>query len=316
MNSTQALHFQPALGLASKHLQMIVSSYLPAGNPPPSEEIIIPIGNSDKLSCHLSTPPGWHQEGKTVVLVHGLGGHHESRYMVRMARNLYQRGHSALRVNLRNCGTGVGLSKLPYSAGNSADLQKVIEYAKEKWPDSEILLTGFSLGGNIALKLAGELGILARKYLTKVIAVCPSIDLEYSVKAITATKHLIYHRYYLKNALAQAAPWVTCPINSLNEFDELVTAPSWGYNSALEYYQHCSSKKFIDNIQAPCHVLFAKDDPFVSLKPLDGIALPGSVKIWTTARGSHMGFVSSLFCGKEPQWLDHCLLQWIDESSV
>lgn len=314
MNAFQSLHFQPALGLSSKHAQMIVSAYLPIGKAPPSEELIIPLNVTDKLSCHLSTPHAWQSEDKTVILIHGLGGDHGARYMVRMARKLYQRGHRALRVNLRNCGSGAGLSRLPYSAGNSEDLRKVVEYVKDKWPYTKILLTGFSLGGNIALKLAGELGVLACKYLAKVIAVCPSIDLEASVKAITKTKNLIYHKYYLKNALLQAFPWVTCPINSLREFDERVTAPSWGFGSALEYYQQCSSKHYISRIQAPSHILFAKDDPFVSINSLENVEVPKNVNIWVTERGSHMGFVSSFFSSKGPNWLDHCLLQWVDAS--
>jgi uncharacterized protein len=306
------LHFQPLYAMASKHLQMIISSKLSAGKAPLSQSRLIDLNEGDMLSCEVSIPENWKETDQTVVLVHGLGGSHTSNYMIRLARKLYLKGNKVVRVNLRGCGSGSGLSKLPYHAGTSKDLLKVLEFFKAENSASEIVVIGFSLGGNVALKLAGELGVNAEKYVKTFIAVCPPIDLFESVKKIQEKANRLYHFYYLKKLCEQAKSWIPRKIQSIYDFDDNVTAPLWGYKNALEYYQECSSLRYLPQILQTTHLLFAEDDPFVCLKGLQGLSLPKNIHIWMTEKGSHMGFLGKTSKAHSPHWMDDLLLCWID----
>lgn len=305
------LRFRPLWGLSSKHLQMIISNFIPAGEPPPSSQMLVDLSEGDQLSCEVSTPDHWKSGDKTIVMIHGLGGSHESRYMVRIASQLYKMGHKVVRVNLRGCGSGSGLSKKPYCAGTSEDILKVLLSLKKEAPDSEIILIGFSLGGNIALKLAGELGIDAKRLIKAMFAVSPPFDLEQTVRAIQQRKYWLYHRYYLKKILEQTRHWTTEDFPSIYEFDDKITAPAWNFAGAKDYYRNCSSKHFLDKIQVPCNIICAEDDPFVSLESLNDVTLSNHVHLWTTKHGSHLGFLGKTNKPWSFQWIDQLLKDWI-----
>lgn len=299
----QKIDFKPLFGLSSRHLQMIIACYLPAGKEPPTQRWFVDVGNGDKLSCEVSTPPSWKNGDQIVVLIHGLGGNAKSSYMIRMARKLYEREIKCVRINFRGCGSGKGLSKLPCGAGNSRDVQCVLEELKKENPKSDLILIGYSLGANTTLKLAGELGENGTGLLKKVIAVCPPLDLEQTLHLIQS--YHVYHQYYLRRIIAQARPWIKKKPQSIYEFDNEVTGPLWGFSGADEYYHKCSSRRFIDKIRCDTHIILALDDPFISPKVLQEIAIPHQVQVWVTEKGSHLGFL-----GHTTDWWD---IQWLDE---
>lgn len=308
----KTLKFKPLLGLSSKHLQMIISTYIPAGKAPPSKNWLVNLGEEDRLCCSVSTPDSWNKNDKTVVLIHGLGGSEQSRYMVRMARKLYERGERAVRINLRGCGSGKGLSKRPYCAGNSSDILHVLKNLKEESPDSDLYLIGFSLGGNIALKLAGELSESGENLIKTVIAVCPPFDLKQTMLSIQQKKNFLYHGYYLKQMLHQAGAWVAKKVQSIYEFDNHVTAPLWGFSGANDYYEKCSCVQFLNQITIPSHLICAEDDPFISLDHLKNASISSKVNLWKTRYGSHMGFLGRTRDSWSFQWMDQLLLDFID----
>lgn len=312
MNTVRELKFKPLFGLSSRHLQMIVSAFTPPGKAPPSKQWLVDIGNGDKLSCEVSTPLSWQKNHKTIALIHGLGGSHSSRYMVRNSRKFFAKGYKAVRINLRGCGSGKGLSKLPYNAGNSNDILHVLQALKSENPESEITVIGFSLGANMALKLAGELSFDAEKFVKTFIAICPPLDLEQTVFSIQQRKYHLYHQYYFKKILEQARPWTTQKFRSIYEFDDKITGPVWGYRGAQEYYQSCSSKQFLHKIRVTSHLLCAEDDPFVPKNALEDLPLSNHVHLWKTKYGSHMGFLGITEQAWKFQWMDHLLSNWIE----
>lgn len=305
------LNFEPLFGFSSPHLQTTLASYLPAGKEPPSKTCLIELKNKDFLSTLLSTPLNWKESDPIVLLVHGMGGCHTSSYMIRMSRKLYQKGYKVVRVNLRGSGSGKGLSKLPYHAGTSDDILTILKLLKNESPVSEIHTMGFSLGGNIILKLAGELGSLANEWVNTFIAVCPPIDLAQTVSLIQASHNRFYHSYFVKHVLKHSERWNPQNIRTLYEFDEQITAPLWGYHGASEYYQKCSSLHFLPNITQKTHLLFAQDDPFIRFNKLNEISLPDNVHVWTTQKGGHVGFLGNPLKKHGMYWMDNLLLSWI-----
>lgn len=297
-------HFTPFPFLSSFHLQMMAATCGLIGLEPESSEIRIDIGKGDLLSCQVSTPPNITQNTPTIVLIHGLGGSYQSPYMIRISRKFLKAGFRAVRVNLRGCGSGKGLSSLPYHSGNSQDIKIVLEELKKHFPDSPLHLIGFSLGGNIALKLAGEMGQDGGKLLAHVTAICPVLSLKDCSKRIE--QYFVYNKYYVNSILAETQKWVKGDsIKTIYEFDQKIIALLWGYKDADDYYAKCSSEVFIDQIQVPCDILLSKDDPFIDFHRIYDRKLSPDTTIWLTEKGSHMGFI-----GKSHfYWLDQFLLQ-------
>lgn len=310
MTKINHLNFKPHPGLWSRHFQTILASYKASGTAPPTQSKLIYLPDNDQLSCEISTPLHWKNGDTTVALVHGLGGCHRSAYMIRLARLFYHKGIKVIRINLRGCGSGSHLARLPYNGGTSEDLLKVIEQEKCENPLSKINLIGFSLGGNVVLKLAGELGREAPKFVNAFISVCAPLDLAESIALIQSRRNSLYHRYYVKKVTEQGVNWLKNKIETLYEFDQQITAPLWGYKGADDYYQQCSSQRFIGGIQHHCHIIYAEDDPFVRTDPAKHLC-SSHVNFWSSKHGGHMGFLGATPKVYKSHWLDYLLLNWI-----
>lgn len=307
------LSFDPLPGLSSPHAQTILASFSRPGSPPPSTPLLVPLEDGDTLYCQVSLPPTWLETEKTVVMIHGLGGSDASNYMIRISRKLYETGYRVVRINLRGCGSGSNLARLPYHGGSSGDVFSVLQTLKQQTPFSPITLLGFSLGGNIALKLSGELGEDGTSLLQRTIAVCSPIDLGETVLLLSKPRNRLYHRYYLDQLVSQGQRWTKGrEINSLYEFDNTVTAPTWGFKDASEYYAKSSSRSHIPNIKHSCYLLFTADDPFVDYQQILKISIPSWVKVYLCKKGGHMGFLGWAGMAHRYFWLDQLIMDWVE----
>ena len=324
MEAESALTFRPFPLLRNRHLQTILGAWALLPFEPRSEERRVKLADGDILALEVSTPQGWREDSPTVVMVHGLCGCSRSPYMVRLARKLVGRGVRAVRVNLRGCGPGRGLARGIYHSGRSGDVRQVIEDLRREDPESPLTLIGFSLGGNIALKLAGELGAAATGSLERVLAVCPPADLEACARLIHRPENRIYENHFVRilrkgvedrHARFPDLPPVELPVKlSLRDFDDLYTAPHGGFESAIDYYQKCSAEPLVDRIEVPCRVLFAEDDPFVRANVFDDTDLPANVEVERTRHGGHLGFLGHPKSSGGYRWMDSRLLNWIFEA--
>lgn len=314
----KTLPFHPAVGLSSPHLQTILPTLLGKGGiEPPSSYFFIALEDGDILCCKMSTPPNWKPHQRTIVLLPGLGGTDTSNYMIRMSRKFYRMGYRSLRLNLRGSGQGIHFAQRPYHGGVSPDILQAIQTLKQQTPQSPIVLIGFSLGGNIALKLLGELGEQSSPLIETVIAICAPIDLKQTMNLLSEGFNRLYHRYYVKGLQRIGSRWIgKHTIRSLLEFDNLVTAHYWGYRDAFDYYHQCSSKFFLPHIRSSCHLIFAADDPFVDYRSALQNPLSSVVKIWLSQHGGHMGFWG--WAGKRHgyNWLDALLIKLVHDQEV
>jgi predicted alpha/beta-fold hydrolase len=319
------LAFRPFPLLQHHHLQTIIASRMHLMREPPSVTRLVRLADGDYIASEVSTPPGWHAIDPTVVLVHGLCGCHQSPYMIRLARKLWRCGIRAVRMNLRGCGSGHGLARQPYHSGRSDDVLALLADLLEETPRSPMAAIGFSLGGNLVLKLAGELGEQAPAYLSHVIAVCPAADLTACSAKLSRPENRFYEQHFvtlLKAAVAARhaqfpdLPAVNLPEHlTLRQFDDLYVAPHCGFRDALDYYQRCSAVPLVPQIAIPCHILFAADDPFIDTTIFDVIPLPPQVQVWHTERGGHLGFLGRPWAPGGYRWLDTQLLSWIQEAT-
>jgi len=279
----------------------------------------ISVEDDDLIAVEISTPKDWREENGTIFLVHGLCGSHKSPYMKRIARRLYKKGIKVGRINLRGCGSGKGLAKGIYHAGSSGDILSVLKHFSDNSPT---LLIGFSLGGNICLKLAGELKEEGHDFFKGIIAVCPPADLLATSDLFSSSKNQILSKRLVRELLndikfRQSHFAINLNNNfpsptTLRDIDELYVAPQANFSGALEYYYYCSANRYVRDISLPTKILLANDDPFISASSFDDIILPKQIALFKSSYGGHLGFLGfNVF--KEFRYLDNLVITWVEE---
>src|SRR5882672_1324269 len=234
--------------------------------------------------CRWQTGP---QNHPTLVMWHGIEGSTASGYMPSTAQKAFRTGFNVVRVNLRNCGGTEHLTHTLYHAGLSEDLRAVLAELVEVDRLPALFMVGFSLGGNMALKCAGEYGGNPPRQLLGVCAVSPSVDPAASVASIMLRSNWIYHRDFVrrlshkiqtKHKLFPELYDISklSQVRTLKDFDEQYTSRAHGFASADDYYQKAAALNVIDQIRIPTLILHAEDDPFIPFAALRHPAVSGN----------------------------------------
>jgi hypothetical protein len=262
------------------------------------------------------------KESPTLVMWHGMEGSIASSYMLTTAAKAFRVGFNVIRVNYRNCGGTEHLSPTLYHGGMTSDLRAVIAELIEQDHLAQLFIAGFSLGGNMVLKLAGEYGDNPPAEVRAICAVSPSIDLRASTNLMARRRNWIYqknfllslkHRIKLKEKLFPGRYDSTNieSIRSIEQFDNTYVAPHFGFADANDYYAKASSLPFIGLIRIPTLMIHAKDDPFIPFTPLSdpSIAANPYVLLLSTERGGHVAFVSAT-PGENRFWAESFLVEF------
>ena len=330
----ESLPFVPRRFLSNSHVQTIAGNFLPRANhlPAPVAELVevSPADDtqiSTRVLCHCHWQPADVRRVRpTVILVHGLEGSSDSQYIVGNANKLWRAGASVIRMNMRNCGGTEELSPTLYHSGLSGDVEAVMRFFLEREHLQSIALVGYSMGGNLVLKLAGELGSSAPRELHSVVGVSPAIDLGPSATALHRPENRLYELRFLRNLIkrfrrkVQLFPRVFDPsrvdgIRSLRDFDHRITALYSGFQSAEDYYYRAAAARVIDRIAVPTLVLHAVDDPFVHITPESLAALQSNpnITLVQTTHGGHCAFLakSDPSCSDDGYWAESTLLRFV-----
>ncbi len=314
--------FEPHPLVRGGHAQTLAGAYLPGLRPPyRARRHHVALSDGDQIVLHDDCPLGWRSGDRTALMIHGLAGSHESGYMRRIAAKLNDRGVRSFRMDLRGCGAGAGLARLPYHSGRSEDAAAALEAIATLAPDSPTTLIGFSLGANIALKLLGELENTACGHLDSAVAVCPPVDLAACSRRISQASNRMYDRHFVSLLLRQLAErarllsdaagvdLVRRP-RSLWEFDNTFTAVVCGFGTAENYYRVASSLQFIGRIRNPTLILASRDDPMIPRQALEQLRPPAEVRVHLTERGGHLGFLSRAGIDADCRWMDWRVVDW------
>lgn len=260
----------------------------------------------------------------TLVLLHGMEGSTESRYMLGTAEKALAAGFNAVRVNTRNCGGTEHLTTTLYHAGLTDDLRHILTELYERDGLIDVHIAGFSLGGNVVLKLAGEYGEAVPQQLKSVSAVSPSIDLNASADAIELRSNIIYNMRFvwsLRNRMRRKARLFPDRYDesrlrgvwSIRKFDDVYTAPHSGFGNVANYYARASSLQFIKRISVPTLIIHAQDDPFI---PFDSFRHPdiqsnSNVVLLAPEQGGHVGFISADREGEDRFWAERMVVEFL-----
>jgi predicted alpha/beta-fold hydrolase len=324
--------FLPHRLLPGGHLQTLAGVYLPG--PATAYRAVqhqVAVSDDDAVVLHDDRPAGWKRGDRTALLLHGLSGCHSSQYMQRIAAKLNDAGIRTFRNDLRGCGAGAGLSRLPYHSGRSDDAAAALRFIAVHCPGSPATIIGFSLGANIVLKLLGELGESQCGGLDSAVAISPPVDLMACSKNLSRWSNKIYDDHFVRSLWCAARSRANGNRPSgrssdhlkdgfqmpqrrprrLYDFDDVYTAPISGFRNAEHYYSVCSSGQFVSAIRRPTLVIAAVDDPMIPVRLYERVAWPAKVQLHITSGGGHLGFIGRRGVDPDCRWMDWRVVEWI-----
>jgi predicted alpha/beta-fold hydrolase len=277
------------------------------------------LSDGDKLVVAENHLPETKADAPIAVLVHGLAGCYQSFYMNRLTKRFLSQGYRVFRVNLRGCGPGLGHAEKLYHAGRSKDVLEAIQWLAKRYPNSSIYQVGFSLGGNITLKMLGEFADELPDNLETAAAVSAPVDLGKSVDKLTQSK--FFENYFIDlirkdfKKRKETFPHLNLPeiekgIETLRELDDKYTAPMSGFKNAHEYYSTQSSVNFLDNIKTKTLIISAKDDPIICTDSYAEIPDKENLEVVLTSNGGHVGFLGTKKGILPHFWIDKYLLNF------
>jgi len=286
----------------------------------PAERRLIETEPGNRILVISQTPEN-RPEGE-LVMVHGLEGSSDSGYKKSMAQHALEAGYAVHRFNMRGCGGTQDIALSSYHAGQTSDLEFFVRMLRRE-SGLPAFLVGFSLGGNVVLKLAGELGPAAAGLIDGVCAISTPIDLGACVERLAHPENFLYESRFLsrlkqrvRNRARQFPGLVSTNgldrIRTVYEFDDAYTAKLFGFGTADNYYGTQSAKNFLDGIRVPALLVQAKDDPLIPFSVFDHAAFRTNphLALVTTDHGGHLGFLSRT----APRfWLDPLVLGWIEQ---
>ncbi|WP_051979070.1 YheT family hydrolase [Edaphobacter aggregans] len=336
-HAAHAPEFAPRRFFSNGHLQTILGNFLPRTHSlPPAESVLVEvspttnthIASQVRCDCHWQ-PAEVRAARPTAIIVHGLEGSSTSQYVIGNANKLWQTGANIIRMNMRNCGGTEALTPTLYHSGLSTDVEAVMHHFVALFSLTSISLIGYSMGGNLVLKLAGDLAASAPPQLRSVIGISPAIDLGPSADALHAPQNRIYEMKFLRDLLARylrkAAlfpqtydPALARAIRSIRQFDDRVTAFYSGFTGADDYYHRAAAARVLDRIAVPTLILNAADDPFVRILPdsREKIAANTNITFLETTHGGHCAFLTTPVDGYDGYWAEHTLLRFLLSKSA
>jgi hypothetical protein len=330
---TDRTPFRARRWLGGGHVQTIASFLLPRKiQLPPAEERLIEVEPGIKVRCWCYWQEKGRTEALTLIVVHGLEGSSDSQYMQGIARNGLAAGANVVLMNQRNCGDMDGFAPTLYNSSLSGDVAAVVRHVLEKDGVSRFALIGFSMGGNLVLKLAGEWGSRndTPSQFRAVAAVCPAMDLAASADALHEPANRIYEYYFLMQLFRRLRRKARLfpgkfdaarlrGISSLRLFDDRITAYYCGFSGADDYYARAAASNVVDRIAVPALIIHAANDPFIRMQPetLQRIAANPNITYVETNDGGHCAFIGERdgAGGEDGRWAEGEVVEFVMQAS-
>jgi predicted alpha/beta-fold hydrolase len=323
--------FEPFHLLSGGHVQTLAGNYWlrPALTiPVEAEAVEVDVVDGSRVLCYGQWQPAAIRSTRlTILLVHGLEGSSDSRAILRLTAKAWNAGCNVVRMNMRNCGGTDAWTPTLFHSGLSADVDAVLRHFVKKFRLERVAMAGYSMGGNLVLKLAGELANRPPAWLRAAAAVSPPADLAPSADAVHEPANRLYEWYFLSNLIRRfRRKAILFPetystqgigsIHSMRDFDDRITALYSGFNGADEYYLRASSGRVASHIAIPTLVLYALDDPFIRITAETRESLRGnsSIEYVESPWGGHCGFLAAP--STKPGTCEYSDLHWAESTLI
>lgn len=284
----------------------------------PTRAVLYETEPATQVLIHENRPPG--EALGEIFLHHGLEGSSRSGYMISLAQCLLEAGFAVHRINMRSCGGTEALTPTLYHSGLTQDVRAILDRFRREGRGPRFLI-GFSLGGNVTLKFAGESGEAALDLVSGVCAVSTPIDLHACVRRLGAPENWVYERRFVRGLkdryrrrhLSHPDLFPLDGIDSVRsvfDFDNTFTARAFQFGDAPNYYATQSAVRFLHGIRVPTLMVQSKDDPMIPFDLFEGAEVRGNpnITLIPTEHGGHLGFIAR---DKPRFWLDPLLRDWI-----
>jgi predicted alpha/beta-fold hydrolase len=316
--------FVPRRWLRGGHVQTVASFLMPRRfNLPAPEERLIEVAPGIQVLCQCH----WQADRTkplTIIIVHGLEGSSESQYARGITEKGLAAGMNVIRYNQRNCGGTEALAPVLYHSGLSDDVAAVARELIEQDKISRLALAGFSMGGNLVLKLAAEWGLHGPSQFRAVAACCPALDLAASADALHQPANRIYELYFLyqlrRRMMRKASLFPKHfdvsrmrGMRSLRDFDHQITAYYCGFSGADDYYARASASNVIEKIAVPALIVHAANDPFIRILPdtRRKIAANSNISFVEVDDGGHCAFVGGRNGADDGFWAESQIVNFL-----
>ena len=316
--------FHPRRGLANGHLMTVFAWARPRRFPrlPRPDARHFDTDTDTRVLAHCYWQPV--RAGAPLLLaLHGLEGSSSAHYMQGIADKAFATGFNVILLNQRNCGGTEALCAGLYHSGLTADAAHVIGEVERTDGIERVVVAGYSLGGNLALKLAGDYGDRPPRSLRGVAAVSPIIEIADCVDALERRTNVVYQLNFVRGLRARMRrKSVTHPgrfdlaalrdVWTVRRFDDAYTAPFFGFRDAADYYYRASAMRVVDRIRVPALIITAEDDPFVPAAPFRDPRVTGNpaITLHVTRHGGHCGFVAEPSPGSDGYWAEERIVEF------
>ncbi len=316
--------FTPASGLSNAHIQTLLPTFIRNKLKFSGIEQTLELDDGDFLDLVWTTPP---VNNKPVVIVfHGLEGSIHSPYAKGIMLAIEEQGWTGLLMHFRSCSEQSNRLPRTYHSGETGDAKILLNWLKAHFPGSPLAAIGFSLGGNMLLKLQAELAEASP--FKAVVSVCPPMLLNACAKRLNKGFSRIYQWHligHLKRKLLVKAEQHNYAelinldfkklkkLNSFWQFDDQVTAPLHGFNGVNDYYDQSSARQYLTDIKNPSLILLALDDPFMTRDIIPEVSeLSLNIQLELSQHGGHVGFISGSIL-KPEFWLEKRIPEYLSE---
>lgn len=316
--------FRPAFGLSNPHLQTLLPLLLKDRGENNYFHQTLELDDGDFLDLTWTAKPV--SEKPIVVVFHGLEGSIESHYVSTIMRALHQHGWQGLLMHFRGCSNRPNRLARSYHSGETGDARYLLSWLRNRYPHVPLAAIGYSLGGNMLLKLQAEYG--NNSPLEVVISICAPMQMDLCAQRLNQGLSLIYQRYligHLKQKMTSKAQrfdfdkLIGISNNEIKrlktfwEFDDLVTAPLHGFSGVHDYYGRCSARQYLKEIKKPTLIIHALDDPFMTpdIVP-DESELSEFVELELSQYGGHVGFIAGSL-RKPVFWLQKRIPEYLSD---
>lgn len=317
--------FKPRHGLSNGHAQTLLGNFLPRQNAlPPSADRLFQIDDGVQVLCHCNwQPEARKHQALTVIIVHGLEGSADSQYVIGTGSKAWTQNMNVVRMNMRNCGGTEQLTPTLYHSGLSADVGAIVQTLVREDSLNRVALVGYSMGGNLVLKLLGDLGECAPPQLRAAVGVSPAMDLAPSADALHRLQNRMYEWKFLRGLRRRFRRKAALfpdryelkylkNLRTIREFDDQITARYSGFTSADDYYARASASRVAEHIAVPTLIIHSKDDPFIRMLPETRAKLlaNSNIQLFETEHGGHCAFLAEAN-GYDGRWAEQQCIHFL-----
>lgn len=314
--------FKPAFWLRNPHAQTLFASQMRSLPPLTIEPERLELDDGDFVDLSWLPEAGLAEDAPLVVVLHGLNGSLESKYVRGLLREVADHGARGVLMHFRGASRPNRLSR-SYHSGETGDLGVVLARLRERYPRASLGAAGYSLGGNVLLKYLGEQG--SESPLTCAVAVSVPYDLKTCAYAVQKGLSRIYQAHLINGMreIVEAKARDGIIDRSLPElyrlrdfpsFDNAITAPLNGFADAYDYYARASSRPFLVDIRTSTLVLHARDDPFMAPDVIPSAEeLSDTIRFELSENGGHVAFIAAGRLGAPVYWLEQRIPSYFRE---